>query len=43
MDFVIEDASLMIDYVNVERVKINYYMIDLEILFSKTPFISSDT
>ena len=32
----------MIDYINVGKVKINYYLIDLEILFSKTPFISSD-
>jgi len=45
MDFVIDSQTktIIIDYINVERVKINYYLIDLEIMFSKTPFISSDT
>ncbi len=41
MDFVVEDKIIHIDYVNVEKVQINYYMIDLEILFSKTPFLNS--
>jgi len=41
MDFVIEDRVIHIDYANVEMVKINYYMIDLEIMFSKTPFLNS--
>ena len=44
MDFVVDTQtkSLVIDYINISKVKINYYLIDLEILFSKTPFISSD-
>lgn len=41
MDFVIEDKVIHIDYVNIEAVKINYYMVDLEIMFSKTPFLNS--
>lgn len=41
LDFIIEDKALNIDYQNVENVTINYYMIDLEILFSKTPFLNS--
>jgi hypothetical protein len=45
MDFTIDNQTktIIIDYVNVQKVKINYYLIDLEIMFSKTPFISSDT
>ena len=44
MDFIVDAStkSLIIDYINISKVKINYYLIDLEILFSKTPFISSD-
>jgi hypothetical protein len=44
MDFTIDSQakSILIDYINVEKVKVNYYLIDLEILYSKTPFISSD-
>lgn len=44
MDFTVDTSSkaIVIDYINIERVRVNYYLIDLEILFSKTPFISSD-
>ena len=44
MDFTIDSQakSILIDYINVGKVKVNYYLIDLEILYSKTPFISSD-
>ena len=43
MDFTIDTQtkSILIDYINVSNVTANYYLIDLEILFSKTPFISS--
>jgi hypothetical protein len=43
MDFTVDNLtkSIIIDYVNVDKVRVNYYLIDLEILFSKTPFISS--
>ena len=41
MDFTIENKVIQIDYHNVERATINYYLIDLEILFSKTPFLNS--
>ena len=45
MDFTIDNQTktIIIDYINVAKVKVNYYLIDLEILYSKTPFISSDT
>lgn len=43
LDFSIDtqNKALDIDYINIGRITINYYLIDLEILFSKTPFISS--
>lgn len=43
MDFTIDtqNKTVHIDYINVAKVRVNYYLIDLEILFSKTPFISS--
>jgi hypothetical protein len=36
MDFTIDNQTktIIIDYINVEKVKINYYLIDLEIMFS---------
>ena len=40
MDFEVQGESVTIDYVNVQTVKINYYVTELEILFSKTPFLS---
>jgi len=40
LDFVVEDQVIHIDYINIDRVTINYYIIDLEILFSKTPFLN---
>ncbi len=44
MDFTVDTQtkSVLIDYINIAKVRVNYYLIDLEILFSKTPFISSD-
>ena len=43
MDFTVDTQtkSILIDYINVSNVTVSYYLIDLEILFSKTPFISS--
>jgi len=34
--------SLQISYLNVSQVTISYYQIDLEILFSKSPFLETD-
>jgi hypothetical protein len=33
---------ISISYLNVTNVKISYYPIDLEILFSKSPFLTTD-
>ena len=40
LDFNIEGDSICIDYVNISKVKISYYVIELETLFSKTPFMT---
>lgn len=44
MDFTVDNntKAIIIDYINVAKIRVNYYLIDLEILFSKTPFITSD-
>ena len=34
--------TISISYLNVTNVKISYYPIDLEILFSKSPFLTTD-
>ncbi len=34
--------TLLISYFNVSQVEISYFPIDLEILFSKSPFLSTD-
>jgi hypothetical protein len=34
--------TISISYLNVTNAKISYYPIDLEILFSKSPFLTTD-
>ena len=34
--------TISISYLNLTNVKISYYPIDLEILFSKSPFLTTD-
>ncbi len=34
--------TISISYLNVSNAKISYYPIDLEILFSKSPFLTTD-
>ena len=38
-EFVIEDKEIKVDFQNVERLQVNYYLIDLELLFSSNPFV----
>ncbi|MGV3482777.1 MAG: hypothetical protein ACO1RT_00010 [Planctomycetaceae bacterium] len=38
----IEGATLHIDHRNTDRVTVNLYAVDLELLFSKTPFVRDD-
>lgn len=41
MDYTIENKTINIDYLNIDLVIIKYYIIDLELLFSKSPFLNS--
>ncbi|MBT7302623.1 MAG: hypothetical protein HN849_24050, partial [Victivallales bacterium] len=38
-EFVIEDGEIRLDYQNLESVELNFYRMDLELLFSRTPFL----
>jgi len=40
MEFEIEGDSIVIDYVNISKAKVSYYVIELETLFSKSPFMT---
>ncbi len=39
LDFTIENKNLNIIYSSINTITIKFYLIDLEILFSRTPFI----
>jgi hypothetical protein len=39
-EFFVEDKVINIDYQNVDSVEVNYYLIDLELLFSSNPFVN---
>lgn len=38
-----EGRTITLDYRNLEQVRVNYYEMDLEFLFSSNPFVSEDT
>ena len=38
-----ESKTISIDYINIPKVEIKYYVIDPEVLFSRTPFVSQGT
>ena len=38
-DFKVESGEVTIDFQNLENVKVNYYQIDIELLFSRSPFV----
>jgi hypothetical protein len=40
LSFTIDNRALSINYSNIPSVTIKFYLIDLEILFSRTPFIT---
>lgn len=39
LTFTVEDREIRINYQNVDKARINYYLIDLELLFSTNPFV----
>jgi hypothetical protein len=42
-EFKVENREIVIDYRHLEEVRVNYYRMDLEFLFSSNPFVSSDS
>ncbi len=38
-DFTVEAKQVRVDYQNLAAVQVNYYLIDLELLFSRNPFV----
>ncbi len=42
LTFKVEDGKLEVLYRNIEELTVNYYRMDLELLFSTNPFVSSD-
>lgn len=40
LDLVNQDGSLSMDYRNLKDVEVNYYLMDIELLFSRNPFVS---
>ncbi len=40
-DFLIEGQQLLLDYQNVDEVQVHYYLVDLELLFSRNPFVQN--
>ncbi len=38
-DFKVEAKQIVIDYQNVTQARINYYLMDVELLFSRSPFV----
>ena len=42
LDLKIDGTKVNLDFQNLDTVQVNYYEMDLEFLFSTTPFVSSD-
>ena len=38
----LEGKEVLVDYTNIPQVQVKYYLIDLEILFSRTPFLTQN-
>lgn len=39
-DFTVENKSIKLGWKNIENVQINYYLMDVELLFSRNPFVA---
>ena len=38
-DFKVEAKNIQLDYRNLDQIRINYYLMDIELLFSRNPFV----
>jgi hypothetical protein len=43
LEFSIEGGQVKLDYQNLDRVTVNYYLMDVELLFSRNPFAQGDS
>ncbi len=43
LDFKVEDGKITLNYQNLSQVTVNYYLMDIELLFSQNPFIQTYT
>eukprot|EP00825_Cyclidium_porcatum_P021665 TRINITY_DN24093_c0_g1_i2.p1 TRINITY_DN24093_c0_g1~~TRINITY_DN24093_c0_g1_i2.p1 ORF type:complete len:319 (-),score=42.97 TRINITY_DN24093_c0_g1_i2:50-889(-) len=43
LSFELDNQNLVIYYQNISKIKISYYIIDLEILFSRSPFLKQES
>jgi hypothetical protein len=43
LDFAIEGRQVKLDYQNLRQVEVNYYLMDVELLFSRNPFVQGDS
>ena len=43
LSFVVQDKALVLDYQNMEEVRIAYYLMDIEFLFSSNPFMGQQS
>ena len=41
LDFVVEARTVKLDYQNLASVRVNYYLMDVELLFSRNPFVQN--
>jgi hypothetical protein len=39
IDFRVDNKEVVLDYQNLEKVTVNYYVMDIELLFSRNPFV----
>jgi hypothetical protein len=42
-EFTIEDKRIKLNYQNLEEIQVNYYLMDIELLFSRNPFVQRDS
>jgi len=43
LSFTIKNKACEIEHLNIDSVTIKYYLIDIEVLFSRNPFVESNT
>ncbi len=42
-DFAVEGKTVKLNFQNIKQVRVNYYLMDVELLFSRNPFVQGDS